>query len=179
MPEVYPFSEDTELLLSTALEEVNENDFVLEVGSGKGVISSQLKDSSSCVVASDINPSAVTETQKRGVEAVRTDLYACLKAEFDLVLFNPPYLPKDSEALGDEYMDKAIYSGETGLELTKRFIKGLRGVLSETGRALIISSSESGINEVLDIAGDNGFTAGVEASQDLFFEKLAVVRLEL
>ena len=73
----------------------------LDLGTGCGVVTLILQRIAWVeeVVASDISPNAVygaTEEFKRhglGVEVVCSDLFCELKGSFDLVVFNPPWLP--------------------------------------------------------------------------------------
>ncbi len=65
---------------------------VLEIGTGSGYIAAALKEVAD-VIATDINPHAVCAAKQKGVEVVRTDLADGLRGPFDLVIFNPPYLP--------------------------------------------------------------------------------------
>jgi release factor glutamine methyltransferase len=102
---VYPPSEDS-LLLAEALGETARGR-VLEVGTGSGIIAIFLAQKGHEVVATDINPHAVTaatdNARRNGVEervnVVRTDLMRGIKGPFDTVVFNPPYLP--SRPLGE------------------------------------------------------------------------------
>ncbi|MDY6779259.1 MAG: HemK2/MTQ2 family protein methyltransferase, partial [Halobacteria archaeon] len=115
--DVYPPSEDTYLLLETCLDEVESGETVLEVGTGSGLIGVRLaqEEGVSRVVATDVNPHAVRATREKALEkdvasnldVVRTDLHASVRAEFDLVVFNPPYLPSDG-GVSHDYAEKKI-----------------------------------------------------------------------
>jgi release factor glutamine methyltransferase len=91
-PQVYSPEMDTYLLLECALKELRPGDRVLEVGTGSGYIASRLM-RETCIVATDINPFAVREARDLGVDVVRTDLVDGLCGRFEMILFNPPYLP--------------------------------------------------------------------------------------
>lgn len=170
---VYPPSEDTYLLRVAALEEVRPEDAVLEVGTGSGVVAEALTGEAEHVVASDVNPAAVDEARSRGLDAVRTDLLDGFRGPFDLVLFNPPYLP-DKEETPDDAMATALEGGETGTEVAERFLDDVRRVLSPGGRVLLLASSVSGVKR---FENRDDFETTRIASDRYFFEELAVLRL--
>ena len=169
----YPPSEDTYLLRDAAVEEARPDDIALEVGTGSGVIAEALKDKVERVVATDINPSAVRVAHKRGVPAVRTDLVAALDAAFDLVVFNPPYLPSTDET-PDDSMSHALGGGETGRETAERFTEDVKRVLAPEGRVLLVASSLSGVEE---FEGRDDYAVERVAAERYFFEEIFVLRL--
>ena len=171
--DVYPPSEDTYLLRDAAVEEARSDDTALEVGTGSGVIAEALKGNVECVVATDINPSAVRAAHERGVPAVRTDLVAALDATFDLVVFNPPYLPSTDET-PDDPMSHALGGGETGRETAERFLDDVKHVLAPEGRVLLVASSLSGVEEFEE---REDYTVGRVATERYFFEEIVVLRL--
>ena len=171
--DVYPPSEDTYLLRRTAVEEARPDDTALEVGTGNGVVAKALKQHVDRVVATDINPSAVRKTHERGVPAVRTDLVAGIDADFDLVVFNPPYLPSTDDT-PDDAMSQALGGGETGRETAERFLDEVRRVLAPEGRVLLVTSSLSGVEE---FEQREGFHVERVATERYFFEELVVLRL--
>jgi len=170
---VYLPSEDTLLLRDAALEEVRADDAVLEVGAGSGFVAEALAEQGLRVVATDVNPDAVRETRGRGVRAVRTDLAAALKESFDLVVFNPPYLP-DEERTPDDAMADALGGGETGREVAERFLDDAPRVLAPEGRILLVVSSLSGVEAFED---RDGYSVERAASERFFFEDVVVLRL--
>ncbi|MDM7935400.1 MAG: class I SAM-dependent methyltransferase [Methanothrix sp.] len=177
--EVYRPSEDTYLLLRAALAEVRPEDAVLEVGSGSGYISRHLKARARSVLATDINPYAALMTRAEGVETVRADLFSGLKGRFDLIIFNPPYLPTTMEERTMSWMERALDGGESGRETISRFLEGLKDHLNPEGRALLVVSSLTGPKEVLEKAASEGLSAEPVAEERLFFEQLYVLRLDL
>jgi len=171
--DVYPPSEDTYLLLEAAVEEARHDDTALEVGTGSGVIAESLKDNVERVVATDINPAAARAAKERGVPAVRTDLVAGLSASFDLIAFNPPYLPSTDET-PDDKMSLALGGGEIGRETTERFLDEVHRVLAPDGRVLLIASTASGIEEFKE---REDYSVERVASERYFFEEIVVLRL--
>jgi methylase of polypeptide subunit release factors len=60
------------------------------------------------------------------------------KQIFDYILFNPPYLPDESDP---RLNDIALNAGKIGTEVIERFLKSFKGYLKPNGKALIIVSS--------------------------------------
>ena len=112
-PEVYAPAEDTWLLLRAAREECRDGERVLEIGCGSGAVSGALCQRAR-VLATDINPHAVQEARDRGVEVLRTDLFSGICGQFDLILFNPPYLPTDPDERMDDWLEYALDGGPDG-----------------------------------------------------------------
>jgi len=172
--EVYPPSEDTYLLRDAAVEEARSDDTALEVGTGSGVAADALKENAEEVVATDINPAAARAARERGVSAVRTDLVAALDASFDLVVFNPPYLPSTDETPEDAMSD-ALGGGETGRETAERFLDDAHRVLAPEGRVLLVASSLSGAEEFEE---RDDYAVERVVSERYFFEEIVVLRLK-
>jgi release factor glutamine methyltransferase len=175
--QVYQPREDTFLLRDTALTEVRPEDRVLEVGCGSGAVIAALKERAHLVVATDINPHAVRAGRERGVETVRTDLFAGLRGPFDLVLFNPPYLPTLPEERIDDWLEYALDGGPTGRETIERFAGEVGRVLAPSGRILLLISSLTGTNEVRKYFADRGYTVLLVATEEVEGEELLVFRI--
>ncbi|HPE62600.1 MAG TPA: class I SAM-dependent methyltransferase [Methanothrix sp.] len=181
LAEVYEPAEDTYLLLAAALEEVDPEDLVLEIGCGRGVISRSLAPRARRVIATDVNPFAVRSLRGRpGIEAVRADLFRGIgaRARFDLIIFNPPYLPTEEDEVLEGWLNFAFDGGETGRETIDRFLEGLKDHLApRRGRALLLVSSLSDPEKVREKAEEEGLAVEVVAREKHFFEELLVLRL--
>ncbi len=175
--EVYQPAEDTYLLLRAALAEARPADSVLEIGCASGFVSLELMPLVSRLLATDINPHAVRAARARGIEVVRADLFRGIKGKFDLILFNAPYLPTQSEERTGQWIDYALDGGENGRQTVDRFIEDLAGHLRPGGRAMLLISSLTGLAEVRETAEAAGLTAKVVAEEGCFFERLYVLRL--
>lgn len=175
--EVYQPAEDTFLLLKAALAEARLADRVLELGCGSGFVSQELGPRVARILATDINPHAVRAARARGIEVIRADLFRGIKGKFDLILFNAPYLPTQPEERTGQWIDRALDGGENGRETVDRFIEDLAGHLRPGGRALLLISSLTGLEEVRRKAAAAGLTAEVVAEERCFFERLYVLRL--
>jgi release factor glutamine methyltransferase len=177
--DVYQPAEDSRLLADAAVGEIEAADLVLEVGSGSGCVAERVADETGArVVGVDVNPHAARQTRDRGVETVRGDLVTPFRdAAFDVVVSNPPYLPTDPEDAGDDWMEVALSGGETGRAIIDPLLDSVGRVLAPDGYVLLLASSLSGVDEVVERAVENGFSA-VALSDDSFpFETLTVLKL--
>ncbi len=143
-PGVYPPSEDSFLLLSAL--EVKPGERVLEVGTGSGIIALHAVAHGARVVASDVEPQALhlasanARANDLGLALVRADLLGPFRGPFDVVAFNPPYLPRDE----DETPEPRWTGGQAGGEVVGRFLQDLARILDTKGRAYVIISSLTG-----------------------------------
>ncbi|BBL69088.1 HemK2/MTQ2 family protein methyltransferase [Methanoculleus chikugoensis] len=174
--QVYPPAEDSFLLLRAAQREVRETDRVLEVGTGSGYVAAGLLGRATSVVATDINPHAARCARARGVAAVRTDLVAGLSGPFDLILFNPPYLPTAPDERMDDWLEYALDGGPTGRVVIERFVADAGRVLSPFGRILLLVSSLTGLDEIRELFARAGFVSFVVDEEPLEGERLYVLR---
>jgi release factor glutamine methyltransferase len=152
-PDVYDPAEDSFLLLESLT--IHPGDTILELGTGCGLIALECARRGATVVCTDINPSAVQLTSRnikrnrpllKGTIDIRQgDLFSVLKDVelFDVIVFNPPYLPtKEKERIGG-WFDVATDGGRDGLRVTKRFLQEVSRHLSRRGCAYFIASSLS------------------------------------
>lgn len=176
LEDVYDPGEDTYLLVEAAMQEALPGDRVLEVGTGSGVISLFVRDMTPQVVATDISPIACRNARLNGVAVVRTDLYAGICGRFDLVIFNPPYLPTVPEERLATWLDRAFDGGLTGRREIERFVRDVERILAPGGRMLTVISSITGIAETEAIFREKGFRMATVATEKVPFEKLVVLK---
>jgi len=174
--QVYQPEADTHLLLKAAQKEARASDRVLEVGTGSGTIAAGLE-GVRCIIATDINPHAVASAREKGVPVVRTDLFNGISGTFDLILFNPPYLPTRAEEQIDDWLEYALDGGEDGRAVIGRFSAGLEPMLAPNGRVLLLISSLTGVDAVMDLFFRQGFIAEVVLEEVVEDEVLSVLRI--
>jgi len=174
--QVYQPEADTCLLLDASRREIRHGDRVLEIGTGSGTIASELSRVTN-LVATDINPHAVHCAKERGVEVIRTDLFEGIRGPFDLVLFNPPYLPTRPEERLDDWLEYALDGGESGRDVIERFAAGVGPVLSPEGRILLLISSLTGVSAVKEIFASHGFSSDILLDEPIEGETLLVLRI--
>lgn len=177
--EVYEPAEDSALLAEAAVERVRAADRVLEVGVGSGWVAERVgRETGAAVVGSDVNPHACRRTRERGVEAVRANLVDPFPdGAFDAVLFNPPYLPTDPEADWDDWMETALSGGESGRAVVDPFLDDVRRVLAPGGRVVLLVSTLTGFDAVVDRAERRGFDVETVREESYPFETLSVLLL--
>ncbi|MEF8859085.1 MAG: HemK2/MTQ2 family protein methyltransferase [Halolamina sp.] len=176
--QVYQPAEDSALLAEAAVEFARGR--TLEVGTGSGWVAATVAEEGDPerVVASDLNPHACRSARERGVEAVQADLLDPFAADsFETVLFNPPYLPTAPENEWDDWMEQALSGGESGRELIEPFLADLDRVVSTGGQALLLVSSLTGYEEVIDLIREAGFTHEEVRRESYPFESLSILRL--
>jgi release factor glutamine methyltransferase len=175
---VYEPAEDSLMLLEAAGKYRPRR--ALEIGTGCGLIAISLS-RAGCpfVVGTDISVAAINCATVNAsqfapdLHLVRCDLFGPVDIPFELVLFNPPYIP-----VGNTNGEEAYWAGgKGGRELIDRFIEDLGPRLSENGRALLMHSSVNDLDLTRFIAVKQGFDLAVIAAQPFFFEKLYVVEL--
>lgn len=177
--DVYQPAEDSLLLAEAASEEVESRARVLEVGTGSGYVAATVRDETGAsVVGSDLNPYACMQSRDRGVPVVRGDLVSPFRDDaFDVVLFNPPYLPRDEEAARDDWMEVALSGGESGRAVVDPFLDAVGRVLAPDGFVLLLVSTLTGVDEVVERAAANDFSAAAVREESFPFETLTVLKL--
>jgi release factor glutamine methyltransferase len=173
--DVYDPGDDSFLLVDAALKEARPGDKVLEIGTGSGIVSLFVKDIAD-VVATDINPGAARNARLNGVQVVRTDLFNGICARFDLVIFNPPYLPTSDEERLNSWLNRAFDGGTTGRAEIERFLMNIDEILVPGGRVLLVISSLTGIDETKKLFEGHGFSVEIISSKKVSFENLVVLR---
>ena len=183
--DVYQPAEDSGLLADAAIADLPEDagdataDLVLEVGTGSGYVAERVADETGArVLGSDVNPHACEQASQRGVETVRADLLDPFRdGAFDAVLFNPPYLPTDPDAERDDWMAVALSGGEDGRAVVEPFLAEVGRVLAEGGVVYLLVSSLAGVDEVVEAAATEGFSAVALRDESFPFETLTVLKL--
>ena len=175
--QIYIPAEDTHLLCSAAHREVRSSDRVLEVGTGSGIIAAELSKVAAWVVATEINPFAAVHAHAHGIDVIRTDLFAGLKGLFDLVVFNPPYLPTKTDERIDDWLECALDGGESGRVVIGRFAGEVSRVLAPGGRVLVLISSLTGLLDVSELFQQKGYAVTIIREQVVEDETLYVLRM--
>ena len=122
-PKVYEPAEDSFLLAEAALSIIKNSENILEVGCGSGIICAVIKKNTRAKITGiDINPYAVECTRDNGIEAIRGDLLKSIKGKFDIIIFNPPYLPTDDSERTTGWINIALDGGYNGRENINRFL---------------------------------------------------------
>lgn len=174
---VYEPAEDSALLAEVVRGVVSPGDRVLDVGTGSGYIGSRMLEASGgCVIGSDVNPHACREAHRSGLAVIQGDLVSAFQpGVFDVVVFNPPYLPGRGDEWND-WFEVATMSGETGRDTIERFLGAVGRVLAPNGQVFILMSSVTGVEEVVAFADECGFSAAAVREESFPGETLTVLK---
>lgn len=176
---VYPVLEDT-ILMADSIN-IEEGDRVLEIGCGTGYVSISAALMGGKVVGVDINPDAVRLSRRNaslnGIDDIdfhESDMFENVDGLFDVIIFNPPYLP--SEEFQSGAYDACWDGGKDGRETSDRFIDALSGHLEKKGTVYLLQSTlcdpELSVKRLEAI----GLDATIMGRKKLFFEELVVIK---
>lgn len=140
------YSPDDDTFLMIDLIDIEEGEDVLEIGCGSGIISVYCGLEGGEVTAVDKDEKALELTRKNAfyndvkLEEVRkSDLFSELVGVWDVIIFNPPYLPKDERIEKDDRWD----GGERGDETILRFLEQAVNYVYPDGRVYFCCSDKS------------------------------------
>ncbi len=163
---VYRPREDSRLLKEAITRLDLEGKKFLDMGTGTGYIAEAALDEGAEVTAADIDPEAVEAARNRlpsKVDVIQSDLFADVQGSFDVVAFNPPYLP---ESPGGSI---ATVSGSSGTETSQRFLNQCpHNLRQEAAAVLIVSSKNEMATEDFDVL----------RTTNLWFEELKAIRVQ-
>ena len=183
------------------LLEKNPDLKVLEIGAGSGIqlqVLLSLGAKKANIFSSDIEEEAVAYCNSLGFNCVQSDLFKNIKDmrlpseamkevavqgleesrrkpsgcfQFDVIIFNPPYLPEDSKEPCDS--KTATTGGERGGEIINGFLKKVKEHLTSKGKIFLLTSSLTKNINWLD------YQKKLLGCEKLFFEELKVWELGL
>jgi len=175
---VYEPAEDTFLLADNL--DVRKGERVLELGTGCGLLAMLAAKVGVQVVATDITPAALKCARANAVkhrvgdriDFRLGDLFEPVVGEhFDLMIFNPPYLPVEPEEALCGPLDRAWEAGPDGRRIIDRFLCELPNHLTPNGRVLFVQSSLANISKTLRVLKTSGFKVNT-IHKKLPFEEL-------
>lgn len=142
---------------------------VLDIGAGTGILAKTALEKTKEVLAADINKEAVDNCKKIGIRCIKSDLFENIKGKFDLIIFNPPYLPDDGYKLKD---NSNYIGGKKGNEVIRKFFSQAEKYLNKNGKILILFSSLT--PDVKKIMRRYNFKFKKLTDKKFFFETLYV-----
>ncbi len=184
---IYPPKEDSFLLaeaVSEYLENLSDKEKtelkVLDLGTGSGIQAEKISEfiPKENLLAADINPEAVKYVKQLGFDSVKSDLFSSSliqNKKFDLVVFNPPYLPEDESGFDSE---PDTTGGEKGHETILNFLRVVKNYLSKSGKVFIVVSSLTPAKEINEEIKNQNFKKEIVKEKKFFFEKLEVWKLD-
>lgn len=145
--EIYTAAEDS-LLLSDVLKKIipemlnkSKNLKFLEIGCGSGIqlqtaFDAEIKKEN--IFSCDINKGAVECCKKLGFNCVYSDLFDAFKGKYDIIVFNPPYLPENK--LEPKSSRISTTGGKRGGEIINKFLKQAEEHLTPNGKIILLVS---------------------------------------
>lgn len=167
LPSVFAPLWESALLAKSVRKETKQGDFVLDMGTGRGVQAIFAAEKAAKVKAVDINPAAVNCAKQNAkhhsleekIEAKESDLFSNIGEKFDMIIFNPPFRwfePRD--------MFERASLDENYATLLK-FFREARNYLKENGRILIVFSTSGDIEYFGRLAKESGFKSEILAKE--------------
>lgn len=195
---IYEPEEDSFMLKKHIKEYIKNKDVkVLDMGTGHCILAEEAQKYSDNILAVDINPEARGIAEKKNlknskeflgrqkckaffseIKFIESNLFQNTKLKnrkFDLILFNPPYLP---ELKGeDEDIKRITTGGKQGFEIIEEFLKTVKKHLNKNAKILLICSTLTG--DVEKLFKKYGFKFEIIDKENAFFEKILLYELKI
>ncbi len=158
------------------LLKINSDLKFLEIGAGSGI---HLETAANAgikrqnIFACDIDIKSVEHCNVLGFNCIHSDLFTEINETYDLIIFNPPYLPQDSREPKES--QTATTGGVKGNEIILRFLKQAKTYLNKDGKIFLITSS---LAEDIDFERLN-YKAKEIGCEKLFMERLCIWELRI
>ncbi|OYT57953.1 MAG: hypothetical protein B6U68_00920 [Candidatus Aenigmarchaeota archaeon ex4484_14] len=153
---------------------------ILDVGTGSGFLAILcFLLTGAEVTAVDVNRKAVECARKNAARnrcrliLIESDLFEGIRGNYDLVLFNPPYLPPSPESDKHLNNDKKALIGSGEIS---RFLLKLSGHLTSDGIALLLVSSLTPV-DMEKLSQRNKLKAMVIQTKKLDWEELVLYKI--
>jgi release factor glutamine methyltransferase len=164
---------------------VEGNEYVLDMGTGCGILGILAAKKASAVLGVDLNPYAVScaisnaklNHVRNKMEFVQGDLFDSIgkNSVFDLILFNAPYVPTDDKEF-DSWLSRSWAGGPDGRKVLDRFILEAPHHLKENGRLFLMQSTLAGVEETTRQFSENSLYVNVVSEYHLpFFETIILL----
>ena len=173
---IYEPREDS-FLIAEYVKRHCQNKNVLDVGTGSGILAeTAIKNGAKDALAVDINKEAVDYCRKKGLKVIKSDLFENVAGKFDLIVFNPPYLPADERE--DSESALTTTGGEEGDEILIRFFSCVKSYLSKNGIVLVLISYLTPMKRILEIMRKKELGKKILGRKNIFMEKLEVWKVK-
>lgn len=146
---------ETEEVVHHAFQYIKKNMDVLDLCCGSGYIGLSIKQKTNAnVTLSDFDQEAILQTRENAklnnlnVTVIKSNLFKKIKQKFDVIVANPPYIPKqtklDKSVLNYE-PHHALYGGKDGNKFYRQIIKKVPKFLKKNGILIFEISPENRI----------------------------------
>ena len=177
---IYSPKEDS-YLLEKQVKKLSPNTVFLDLGSASGIqAESALKAGAKQIVVADIQDDVVNFLKQKfsnesRIKVIKTNLFSKIKGKFDIIAFNPPYLPLDSRE--DRESRITTTGGKKGDELILRFLKQSPKHLNQGGFILLVVSSQTPQDRILNLLNSLHLKKKVLEKESFFMETLYVWKI--
>jgi len=145
---IYQPAEDSYLLTNILKKELlklikkNSDLRFLEIGAGSGIHLSTAEKAGvkrENIFSLDIDQNSVNHCNSLGYNCIKSDLFENINKKYNLIIFNPPYLPEDSKE--PENSKLTTTGGKKGDEIIIKFLKQAKDYLNKNGKIFLLTSS--------------------------------------
>ncbi|MDD4983809.1 MAG: methyltransferase domain-containing protein [Candidatus ainarchaeum sp.] len=151
---------------------------VLEVGCGNCYNSFFCAEKGAKVFALDVDPAALEVSKKEAKKKrldiifIQSDMFSSLQEkDFDLIFFNPPYLPSD------DIKDITVDGLEKGRHFIDIFLKGFKKFLKQDGVVLLLHADYNDLEATEKKLSKAGFSSEIIGKDSFFFERLYILQI--
>jgi release factor glutamine methyltransferase len=160
------------LVLKEYLKNKDKDIKILDMGAGSGIQAETCKRMGfKNITAADIDEETVKQLKKK-FKTIKSDLFSDIKGKFDLIMFNPPYLPEHKYD-----KEKDTTGGKKGWETIINFLEQAKKHLTKKGKILLLYSSLSKPGVIARKAKKLGYELKSLNKKKLFYEELYIVEL--
>jgi release factor glutamine methyltransferase len=170
---VYSPAEDTYFLIKCIQVKKEKS---LDMGTGTGLIALHMARQGAQVTAVDKTPQAVRNAMENAqinnikIQVIQSDLFSKITDCFDVITFNPPYLPPNGPR------NISWDGGQKGIEVAERFLTQAHDHLHKKGRIYLLLSTLGDINYLINRYSDQ-YNFYLMDVLPLFFEQLHVFKI--
>jgi len=98
--------------------------------------------------------------------------------QFDIILFNPPYLPQDEEIMTPKPIDQALYGGPEGISVLKVFFSKLKLFTGTGSHIFFITSTLGALHKLLPHISQE-YTVTLLQNIHMFFEDFGLFHAKI
>lgn len=197
--EVYKPAEDSFLIIKNLNRFLDKDKKILDLGCGSGIIGLYSYKYTKNITFADIDLNALFISKinfyinyikrdnnineiiknindiKFPINFIQTNLFENIDERFDIIIFNPPYLPEIPNE--DEKTKRWVSGGTYGNEIILKFLGDLKDHLNNNGFSLLLFSSLSDPYKIIKRAKDLNYKYELIDKQKLFFEELYLYKI--